>query len=463
MKDMCTAAELFRDVVVNLEQAEHKLCILHGYESYPEEIASDKDIDAISEDPKQVARILHESGVASLVQVWHPETGGTYRLHRLHRQCNGRPVFLVFDLLADLGREGHLFLKGNELVRTCRRFRFFNVPSPELEFACLLIRRLMKGSLDTAQGQRLSELYRQETTGCTKQLARFLPWPEADLVAVAARSGEWEPVRHRIERLRQALLGKVRRDQPLETLKYWLRYRLGRIRGRFEEFVRPPGLVVGFLGPDGAGKSTVAACVEQDLAPAFSSVRWYRSPLGHSSREWMQRYRWGRHLSETPRRDASVDGALVHHNEPPRGLLLSLFKLGSWWIYTLRSYVTDVRPLIVNHAMVIFDRHFWDLLVYPKHFRYGGPIWLARFVGRFVPHPDLVILLDAPAEVIQGRKQEVPFEETARQREGYLKVVERLSNAHVVDASKSLDKVVGETERIILGYLADRTTGRLKI
>jgi thymidylate kinase len=113
--------------------------------------------------------------------------------------------------------------------------------------------------------------------------------------------------------------------------------------------------------------------------------------------------------------------------------------------------------------MVIFDRHFWDLLVYPKHFRYGGPIWLARFVGRFVPHPDLVILLDAPAEVIQGRKQEVPFQETARQREGYLKVVQRLSNAHVVDASKSLDKVVGETERIILGYMADRTTGRLKI
>jgi hypothetical protein len=44
-----------------------------------------------------------------------------------------------------------------------------------------------------------------------------------------------------------------------------------------------------------------------------------------------------------------------------------------------------------------------------------------------------------------------------------LKVVKRLSNAHVVDASKSLDKVVDETERIILGYMADRTTGRLKI
>jgi hypothetical protein len=63
--------------------------------------------------------------------------------------------------------------------------------------------------------------------------------------------------------------------------------------------------------------------------------------------------------------------------------------------------------------------------------------------------------------VIQARKPELPFEETARQREAYLKVVEGLSNAHVVDTSQPLDAAVDEAERIILDYMAQRTAQRL--
>ena len=60
------------------------------------------------------------------------------------------------------------------------------------------------------------------------------------------------------------------------------------------------------------------------------------------------------------------------------------------------------------------------MLVDPRRYRYGGAMWLARWVGKIIPKPDLWILLDAPAEVLQKRKQEVPPEETARQRRAYL-------------------------------------------
>ena len=46
----------------------------------------------------------------------------------------------------------------------------------------------------------------------------------------------------------------------------------------------------------------------------------------------------------------------------------------------------------------------------------------------------MVILLDAPAELIQRRKQEVPFEETARQVQAYRRVIGGLTIGQTIDA-----------------------------
>ncbi len=55
------------------------------------------------------------------------------------------------------------------------------------------------------------------------------------------------------------------------------------------------------------------------------------------------------------------------------------------------------------------DRHFLDILVDQRRYRYGGPLWLLRLIRRLIPKPDLVNLLDAPPKVLQARKQELSF------------------------------------------------------
>jgi thymidylate kinase len=72
----------------------------------------------------------------------------------------------------------------------------------------------------------------------------------------------------------------------------------------------------------------------------------------------------------------------------------------------------------------------------------------------------LVILLDAPPEVLFARKQEVSFEEVNRQREEYMNLARSLRNSHTVDASRPLVGVVSEVEKIILDYMAARTAYR---
>jgi thymidylate kinase len=453
--------QLFRDIMVSLDRAGHKLCVLHGDKDHSERYEIKKDVDIISEDPARVPRILSEGKVASIVRASKGAQDTLYSLY-LYRRYDDRPAFLELDVWADCRRKGYVFFDGEELLETCRTFEYFNVLSPEFEFACYLVRRIIKG-LDEARVQRLSELYREDPSECDVQLARLFPETEASLIAAGARSGDWEPVYRQIEHLQKLVFERARHEQPLGKLRFWL----GEIKTRVRACVRPDGLMVAFLGTDGAGKSTVTARVERDLAPVFSSTRRYHRPVA-SARRWLKLSRT-RPVSNAPAPAsapvAAADGqpgGPPPLSVPPRKLPASLLKLGLWWAdYTILAYLLDTYPRLVRSTLVVLDRYYDDLLVYPESYRYGGPLWLARFVGRFIPRPHLVILLDAPPEVIQARKNELTFEETAYQQAAYVKLVDGLPNGHIVDASKPLDVVVRESEEIILGYMADRAAKHL--
>jgi thymidylate kinase len=110
---------------------------------------------------------------------------------------------------------------------------------------------------------------------------------------------------------------------------------------------------------------------------------------------------------------------------------------------------------------LIFDRYFYDLLVDPKRFRYRGPSWLIRCIGRAIPKPDLVILLNTSPGVLQARKQELSYEESERQQEAFLRLVRNLPNGRIIDADQTVEKVLSHANQILLDYLEDRLEERL--
>jgi thymidylate kinase len=144
------------------------------------------------------------------------------------------------------------------------------------------------------------------------------------------------------------------------------------------------------------------------------------------------------------------------HGKPPRSALISLAKILVWlfeeWYANL--FLEEIETLL------ICDRYYHDLLVDPIRYRYGGPLWAARLVGMLMPQPRLWVLLDAPAEVLQTRKQEVSMKETARQREAYLAFVQNQKNHAVVDASKSLVEVIEDVKHTIFKMLNESDNSR---
>lgn len=217
------------------------------------------------------------------------------------------------------------------------------------------------------------------------------------------------------------------------------------IRGYFSD---RSGLIAAVLGLDGVGKTIT--CIE--LADRWDGNRSILPTF------W---FHWRPRITFSRARPERLTPALRPHSKPTRNVIVSCAKLLYLVITFWLGYLTSVRPLLVRNALVMADRYYDDLLVDPKRYRYGGPLWLARLVGRFIPRPDLFIFLDLPAEVAHARKPEVPLDEARRLRDRYLALARTLPNARVVDASRPLGEVVAEVERIIIDHIAARTRRRL--
>jgi thymidylate kinase len=183
------------------------------------------------------------------------------------------------------------------------------------------------------------------------------------------------------------------------------------------------------LGTDGAGKSSV---IDGLLGKVSQKNRAAR--MRHlKPRMFMSR--WSKQATIV------VDP----HGKPIRSLPVSLAKILLWLIeeWYARLFQENTKELL------ICDRYYHDLLVDPKRYRYGGPLWAARLIGMLMPQPNLWILLDASAEISQMRKQEVSPEESARQRQAYLAFIRTRSKHVIVDASQSLNKVIADVEQAI--------------
>ena len=313
------------------------------------------------------------------------------------------------------------------------------VPPPDIEFGYYVTKKIGKAEIDNDQTGRLSELWRNDPTACRKQLARFLPTRAVELISAAADSGDWSAVSRDIRGLRGFMWKQMLFSRPTAYFTYYI---LDVVRG-FGRLSKPTGIVVCLLGPDGAGKSTIMDVLAQWLAGAFRDVTCYH---GRPS------------FGFTTKKKVITDP----HGNPPRGLIFSLAKFALWIIDGSLGFLLVIWPRKVRSELVFFDRYFHDLVVDPRRYRYGGPIWLARLVVRFVVNPDLFLVLDAPTATLRSRKQEVSLDECERQRRGYLNLAAELRNTHVIDASRPAEQVANQAATVILDHLAQITSRRLE-
>jgi thymidylate kinase len=410
----------------------------------PRELAADvdRDIDLcvdprrLRELPSLVLRFAAEQGLRLVQACWH-EWNAISLVLAWRTIGTGELQLLQLDACGDPGRSARRFLRADDVLarrRPAPGDAQLRVPAAEHAFIAYLLKRIDKLDLSRPSLERLRALRDEDPASACAQAQRRLGARAARCVIDALEQGSAPELRERLPWLRRCARRRLRRS-ALALVREAVR-RLGRIR-------HPVGFWFALLGPDGAGKSTIAEGVARELAPLFRSSRLYhlRPHLGSGA-------------------DARPP-VLEPHAQAPRGRMASLAKLGLWWADCTAGYLLDLFPRLVRAQLLIFDRSCLDLQIDPRRYRYAGPPWAARWLAACTFTPPLVALLDAPLAVIHARKREVSAAEVQRQREAYRQLVEARSDGAIVEAARPIASVVASVVDRVLERMAERVARRL--
>jgi thymidylate kinase len=432
-----------RSLIATLENQCKGYCILSGYDDLPDSFDTDIDFMVHIADfermPQLIEHVARETNTRLFHTVGHELSARSYSLGF---QLAGTLVIVQPDSTADYRHFGLLWLRSQEVLRMRRWHpRGFWIPAAHHEFAYYLIKRLNKLSFDAKHGLRLHRLYLLDPAGCDQMIARYWKGPNRDCIRRMARSNDWHEMESWIEEFRYELV-----HHPLESLLRRILSGPERAWHHIRRLAFPTGGCIAVIGPDGAGKSAVIEAICEQFRFAYHRVKCF-------------------HLRPKLLRPGKETHAPVTdpHGRPARGLLLSvaklLFMVADYWL----GYLLQIAPAMRRSQLIVFDRYFYDVLVDRKRIRYGGPAWLLKFASAVIPRPDLVILLDAPPDMLWSRKQEVAFEEVVRQRSEYLRLAQRLPFARIVNAGQELPAVVGGVDDAIVTYFENRTAARLHL
>ncbi len=434
-------AHVARALISVLSEKCKAYCILSGYERLPDSYDSDIDFmigqDDFERMPFLIEKVARRSNTQLFLSVEHEINARAYYLASL---SGSELTFVAPDSTSNYRHFGSLWLRSDEVLAARRWYsRGFWIPSAAHEFAYYLIKRSINVISVRNTPPDSTGYTWEDNCGCDSMIARFWSGRQVRSLSRMADSNNWAEMYLTLDLFR----GKLKRAsaetflQKVASSPKGTFHLLGRI-------ARPTGGWIAIIGPDGCGKSSIIDVIRHQYTFAFRAVQCFHM------------------RPKLLRRKAQTDAAVMNpHGQPPRGSIASIAKAFFLIADYFLGYMFRVVPALGRTHLVIFDRYVYDLLVDSKRVRYGGPRWLLRLVALVVPRPDLVILLDAPAEVLWSRKQEVVFEEVVRQRNAYLQVVSKLPSAIVVNAAQPVGDVIRDVNGAIVAHFSRRTAGRL--
>jgi thymidylate kinase len=298
----------------------------------------------------------------------------------------------------------------------------------EDEFVHLLLHGLLdKGSVDLRHRARLAALREQIGADPTAAMRLFRHWSRYLAPVIGWLALETDLAKDNLVWAvadRNRLYQHLRRLEPLRSR--WL-LASGRLRRRLHPLAAAcagRGCTIALLGPDGAGKTTLARHLAGALPLRTRCVYMGYGAVAQQQGPYIRRW-----LARLAMASASGAGRMRRRAYGLARVVARLLLQGS------RAMVVRVHHALGR--LVLLDRHTFESWLGADDGEARGS---RRLIGRLCP-VDLVLVLDAPASVLASRKQDQSLGELTVQRAAYSTLARRLPDAVVLDAGRSVDEV----------------------
>lgn len=418
-------ASLLLSTLQHLEQVGIQYCILRDAEQInTREANTEIDLLVAKQQMKQLRTNLARLGFVALPS-WGHTPHSFFVGYDMVNDC-----WLKLDVVTDIvyGYPYHTMytdLAVHCLAR-CQKEHGIYTPTAEDELITLIFHCILdKRRFEEHRRRRIKTLCNKinDEQAVTSLLQRYgQPMLNWEQLAALVNNEQW----HELLALRLIISKQLIQQQRSMVGIRQVQQRLLRKLNQWLNERRPRSITVAILAPDGAGKSTVVANIQQTFYfPVYATyMGLYQKSTAHKSAGGM------------------LGTGFLHR------------LLQQWRRYATARYQQARRKL------VIFDRYTYDSLLPSDKPLTRSQQWRRWVLARACPAPDLVILLDAPGEVLFERKREHSIELLESRRQSYLNLQTEVPQTVVIDATQDMDTVRRMITKVIWSGYGLRQAGQ---
>lgn len=433
--------DLLYSILDAIKVAPCNYAIIHNSEALEDAISGDIDL-AFDVNPVKIIypilQDLQEQYGYRLIQCLHYDIPhGYYFIIELNKD------YLHLDCLYDPSGISRYHLSTDFLLSNINSNDNTNSVNVKNEYVYNLIKRALKGNLTKSHIDKIC----QNIPDDESTLRTIEKWIGAENLIQLKELKEDNPdkVRSTFKTFKTKIQSTYKTNNRLQYIYGIL---MSFIR-KANRFIKPTGIFVVIVGPDGCGKSTINTNSTHTLERAFRNT-------------WS--FHWRPNL--LPKLGASSTSSNFSDNTPSQHSkykgIISYVRFFYYWLDFVLGYWLVVYPKKAQTTFIIGERYYLDILVHPERYGFSCPKWFIKLFGSLVPKPDMTILLSADPQQIHDRKPELPVNIIAEQISKYTEEINGWGESCIIDTSKDIETSSAEFTDKVLNKCAEKLKKRLE-
>ncbi|EKQ54519.1 MAG: thymidylate kinase [Methanobacterium sp. Maddingley MBC34] len=417
-------SEFIKSFFEILEEKKIPYVVLRNYDGLPDRVGNDIDMLVTENELNNYGRLLCSLGLEK----------GWYLCDKQKRYGFASYIFfngnkpsqtLKWDVWAPITWKGLTWVD-TEFVMNNRILHKngFYIPPKGVEAATLVLKEILQnGTIREKNYRQIKKFAPEDPESFKMVLTKYFNDKIIDKLLYNSIHGNWNKIRKDHKKTRNNLaFNSLVNEKLLFPLKIF-NFFWGHIKEKSSSEVM---VFVCLIGPDGSGKTTISSSIRGTAKSIFKKTYYFHGHYGvfPEFKNMMPSNKYkkiGRDIEE--KMDKKTPNGIVPH------FLVFYYSLE----YIIGYYYLKYKNRNKKTFMV-FDRYFYDYLIQPGPFKINN-IFI-RVLLRIVPHPDILLFLKSPPELVYERKPELAVTEIDRQ----LRICSTISNHF--DFSQDIDNTL---------------------